>query len=103
MHRLQVSLPKSQVDFLAARARREGVSIAELIRRLVEYAAAARSAETAKSLWSIAGIAEERLPLIGGRAVSEHVSLYLAESAAPQMSRRAGSRRARKKVRARKR
>jgi hypothetical protein len=103
LHRLQVSLPKSQVDFLADRARREGVSIAELIRRLVERAAAARAPDNGRSLWSIAGIAEERLPLIGGRAVSEHVALYIAESAAPHRSRRPASRATRKKARARKR
>ena len=102
MHRLQISLPKSQVDFLADRARREGVSIAELIRRLVERAAAARAPESTRSLWNIAGIAEERLPLIDGRAVSEHVALYVAESAVPRRSRKSRSRASRKKVAARK-
>ena len=35
MHRLQISLPQSQAQFLAERARRDGVSIAEVIRQLI--------------------------------------------------------------------
>ena len=84
MHRLQISLPRSQVDFLAERARREGVSIAELLRRLVQSAAMARSPGAADSLWSIAGIADDRSPLIDGLAVSSRADLYLAAAAAPK-------------------
>lgn len=73
MHRLQISLPKSQVDFLAERARREGVSIAELLRRLVQSATTARSPGAADSLWNIAGIADDRAPLIDGLAVSSRL------------------------------
>ncbi len=36
MHRLQISLPKAQVHFLRERARQEGISAAEVIRRLLE-------------------------------------------------------------------
>jgi hypothetical protein len=60
MHRLPISLPRSQVDFVAERARREGGSIAELLRGLVQNAAMARSPGAADSLWSIAGIAVRR-------------------------------------------
>src|SRR5579863_8624709 len=81
LHRLQVSLPKAQVDFLAARARREGVSIAEVVRRLVEHAAEARTAGAVESLWSIAGIADDGGELIDGTAVSERTDLYLSAEA----------------------
>ena len=39
MHRLQISLPKQQLRYLADRARQDGVSMAEVIRRLLEGAA----------------------------------------------------------------
>lgn len=39
MHRLQISLPKQQFRYLSARARREGLSMAEVIRRLIESGA----------------------------------------------------------------
>ena len=35
MHRLQISIPEWQAQYLAARARRDRVSIAEIIRQLV--------------------------------------------------------------------
>src|SRR5260370_40340859 len=81
MHRLQVSLSKAQVDFLVDRARREGVSIAELVRQLVERASAARGPRTAGSLLSIAGIADDHQPLIDGQPVSERSDLYVAAAA----------------------
>jgi hypothetical protein len=84
MHRLQVSLPKSQVDFLAERARREGVSIAELVRRLVEHAAASRSPGATTSLWTIAEIADDPAPLFDGLPVSECPDPYLAAAALPK-------------------
>lgn len=40
MHRLQISLPEPQLRYLAGRARRDGASMAEVIRRLLETAAA---------------------------------------------------------------
>ena len=40
MHRLQISLPERQVRYLAERARQEDSSMAEVIRRLIEGAAA---------------------------------------------------------------
>lgn len=47
MHRLQISLPEPQLRYLADRARRQGVSMAEVIRRLLEAAAAAESSRPA--------------------------------------------------------
>ncbi len=35
MHRLQISLPRPQFRYLADQARREGVSMAEILRRLI--------------------------------------------------------------------
>jgi hypothetical protein len=82
MHRLQISLPKAQAHFLRERARREGVSAAEFIRRLLEReeqtAPVITQADIDEAL-SFAGIGEDRLPLIDGKAVSEYPDLYLAE------------------------
>jgi hypothetical protein len=74
MHRLQISLPHWQRQFLAARAKRDGVSVAEVIRVFI-----AREAQTAagESFLELAGIGEDRLPLVGGVAVSERPELYL--------------------------
>lgn len=87
MHRLQISLPEWQTDFLAAQARKEGVSMAEVVRRLIqrEAEAAHPPVETA-SLWEIAGIAEDHAPLIQNVPVSENPELYL--TAPPRSSRR---------------
>ena len=82
MHRLQISLPKAQAHFLRERARREGVSSAEFIRRLLEREEQSASAVTQADIdeaLSFAGIGEDRLPLIDGKAVSEYPDLYLAE------------------------
>ena len=82
MHRLQISLPEWQAQYLAQRARREGVSIAAVIRRLVkresEAAADHRSADT---LWELAGLAEDHGPLLDGTPVSESPELYLTGAA----------------------
>jgi hypothetical protein len=43
MHRLQISLPEQLFRYLAGRARRDGVSMAEVIRRLLDVAAEAES------------------------------------------------------------
>jgi len=78
MHRLQISLPEWQTDFLATQARKEGVSMAEVVRRLIQ-----REAEISlhpvesSSLWDIAGIAEDHAPLIQDVPVSESPELYL--------------------------
>lgn len=81
MHRLQISLPEWQAQFLAERARQQGVSIAEMVRRLVgrEAESAAREA-TADSLREIAGIAEDHGPLLEGVPVSESPERYLTAS-----------------------
>jgi len=78
MHRLQISLPESQAEFLAERARRHGMSMAEVVRQLIQ-----REVETvsdkrgAASLWEIAGIAEDHGPLIDEIPVSEAPERYL--------------------------
>ena len=83
MHRLQISLPEWQTQFLSQRARRDGVSIAEVVRRLVEREAeSARGVRTADSIWEIAGIGEDRGALHDGIPVSERPDLYVAEAAA---------------------
>ena len=83
MHRLQISLPKAQVQFLREQARREGISAAEVIRRLLEREAQAATVVTQADIdeaLSFMGIGESTLPLIDGKAVSEYVDLYLAEA-----------------------
>lgn len=78
MHRLQISLPQWQTDFLSALASKEGVSMAEVVRRLIQREAeAARQSSGTESLWEIAGIAEDSAPLIGDVPVSESPELYL--------------------------
>jgi hypothetical protein len=86
MHRLQISLPRRQMEFLAARARREGVSVAELIRQMVENEAQATGIGPAdlESALSFAGIIAEEGSLIDGQPVSENVDLYLVEAALPR-------------------
>ena len=87
MHRLQISLRKSQLQYLAKRARREGASIAELIRRMIEREAEAARPASIDSLWEIVGMGRETEPLISGIPVSERPDLYLAEIAAPSASK----------------
>jgi hypothetical protein len=77
MHRLQISLTHAQARYLEARARRDGVSMAEIIRRLIERESAEQSG-SADGLWEIAGIAEDRGAIHEGVAVSENPELYLA-------------------------
>jgi hypothetical protein len=74
MHRLQISLPHRQARFLEERARLDGVSMAEVVRRLIEREAAGH----VEGIWEIAGIAEDHGPQIEGVAVSENPELYLA-------------------------
>lgn len=79
MHRLQISLPHRQARFLEERARLDGVSMAEVVRRLIERESeSAQRNESTHGLWDIAGIAEDRGALIDGVAVSENPELYLA-------------------------
>lgn len=71
MHRLQVSLPEWQVQYLAERAQQEGVGIAKLIRRLVERESeAAADSNSANALWELAGLAEDHGPLLDNTPVS---------------------------------
>ena len=78
MHRLQISLPHRQARFLEERARLDGVSMAEVLRRMIEReAASAERSGSVEGLWDIAGIAEDRGPQIDGVAVSENPELYL--------------------------
>ncbi len=78
MHRLQISLPEWQAQYLAERARRDGVSIAEVIRRLVYRESQATAAQSsAETLWELAGLAEDHGPLTDGTPVSENPELYL--------------------------
>ncbi len=82
MHRLQISLPKAQAHFLRERARREGISAAEFIRRLLEREEQTTSTITQADIdeaLSFMGIGENQLPLIDGKAVSEYPDLYLTE------------------------
>ncbi len=83
MHRLQISLPEWQVQFLTERAQQEGVSIAKLIRRLVERENEARAdLGSADALWELAGLAEDHGPLRDGTPVSERPELYLTGATA---------------------
>jgi hypothetical protein len=83
MHRLQISLPQWQVQFLTERAQRDGVSVAEVIRQLVEQEAQAQPETSPGSLWAIAGLAEDTHPLLNGIPVSENPELYLTAAAPP--------------------
>lgn len=85
MHRLQISLPLWQFQFLSERARRAGIIIAEVIRQLIqrEVEAASEQATSIDSIWEIVGIAEDHGPLMDGIPVSEAPDLYQAELAVP--------------------
>lgn len=93
MHRLQISLPQWQVQFLAERARRDGVSIAEVIRQLVERESEAQPKGKPDSVWEIAGMAEDTGPLINGIPVSENPELYLTAATGEAMAPAAKGRR----------
>lgn len=93
MHRLQISLPNWQHQFLVERARRDGVSVAEVIRLLIEREATSPAAGGATT-WDISGIAEDHGPLIRRVPVSESPEAYLAEISRP--SRPKAKRRARR-------
>ena len=55
MHRLQISLPKSQMQYLNGRARRERASI-EVIRQMIQREADSPPACGVESLWEIVGL-----------------------------------------------
>ena len=78
MHRLQISVEKGQYDWLQERARCLGVSIAEVIRQMVDHEAEEDEAGDAETFLALAGTAEDRYPLINGQPVSANVDLYLA-------------------------
>jgi len=78
MHRLQISLTEWQTEFLAEQARKQRMSMAEVVRRLIEREAKIASQERdPATIWNIAGIAEDHGPLIEGMPVSERPELYL--------------------------
>jgi len=98
MHRLQISLPHRQARFLEERARLDGVSMAEVVRRLIEREAeSSQPGGGVEDLWAIAGIAEDHGPRIEGVAVSENPELYLAGAAAGSSVKRRPSKRKRRK------
>ena len=86
MHRLQISLDPSQLRYLADRARREGVSIAELIRRLVQRESEALTPRSKDSLLEIIGLGKDPGALIDGIPVSEQPDLYIYEKDASYSS-----------------
>jgi hypothetical protein len=89
MHRLQISIPEWQAQYLSARARRDRVSIAEIIRRLVTRESEATASQgSAESLWQLAGLAEDHGELVDGTPVSESPELYLTGATAAGGQRR---------------
>jgi hypothetical protein len=87
MHRLQISLPEWQVRFLEERARRQGASMAEVIRQLIQHEVEASTADVSvNSIWEIVGISEDHGPLLGGIPISEQPEAYLAALALASMS-----------------
>jgi len=77
MHRLQISLPQWQVEFLAERGRREGQSMAEIIRQLIQREAKNDSAPAEqRTLQETSGGVEYPAPPVEGMAVSERPEPY---------------------------
>jgi hypothetical protein len=77
MRRLQLALRDEQATYLARRARRERVSMAEVVRRLLDEAAAADMTHDVQSIWAICGPDSDEEPLAGGVPVSADVDSYL--------------------------
>jgi len=77
MQRFQLSIRKEHAEFLATRAMREGVSMAEVVRRLLDVEARWDSPEGSGTIWDIVGLFKDELPLIDGIPVSEDPDLYL--------------------------
>ena len=93
MHRLQISLSQTEMQFLVERARRGGHSIAEVVRQLIQREATAAQSGS-DSVWQIAGIAADEGVLIHNVPVSERPELYLAAHTLPPAAvrkRRSGS------------
>jgi hypothetical protein len=81
MHRLQISLTEEQTEFLTRQAQRHRMSMAEVVRRLINREAEIAAKEDGTgSIWDIAGIAEDQGPLIDGVPVSEKPEVYLSSS-----------------------
>lgn len=77
MNRLQLSLREEHAAYLARRAKRDGVSMAEVVRRLVDAEAAAETPHEVDAIWDIVGLIDEDVSLIDGIPVSEAPDLYL--------------------------
>lgn len=77
MQRFQLSIRKEQAEYLASRAMREGVSRAEVVRRLLDVEARCDSPEGSGTILDIVGLFKDELPLIDGIPVSEDPDLYL--------------------------
>jgi hypothetical protein len=86
MHRLQISLPARQYDYLRARAERESASLAEIIRQLLEREEAANnfSEDDVNAALSFAGTVTDEKPLKDNVPVSENIDLYLLDALQPQ-------------------
>jgi hypothetical protein len=98
MHRLQISLLQSQLRYLTDRACREGISIAELIRRLVQRESEVLTPRLKNNIMEIIGIGKDPGSLIDGIPVSEQPDLYIYEKSPSYSS---PAKRSRKKGRAR--
>ncbi len=77
MFRLQVYLNSDQAHYLAMRAEREGVSMAKVVRRILDDRARQDAMAGSESLMDIVGLITDELPLIDGIAVSDDPDLYL--------------------------
>lgn len=78
MNRLQISLKERQAEYLLARARKEGTSMAEVLRRMIQHEMDAELAAIERdSFLSIAGIVNDPGPLFEDLAVSERPEQYL--------------------------
>jgi hypothetical protein len=86
MHRLQISLPQSQLRYLADRARQESISMAELIRRLIQRESEVLTPRSKNSLLEIVGIGKEPGFLIDGIPASEQPDLYIYEKSSSYSS-----------------
>lgn len=76
-HRLQIRVDERHYRYLVERAKREGVSIAELVRRLVQREADETQPAGIQGLLAVVGMGEDHGPLRNGIAVSEWPELYL--------------------------
>ncbi len=80
MQRLQISLTTWQYQRLAERAEREGLSMAEVVRKLLEQEVEQAREDHEADLLALAGIAHDPHPVIPGFPVSERPELYLTSS-----------------------